>query len=135
MFEQARLLAAQIPDSLYKFALYSRVGIDALSRGDAQAAPRNFLLALDMAERFGTASHRVNSLSNLASSQHDLGNDEDAIPLLSEALDIIGNDRVNHLQTAGLGQPGDVLPVRRQAGAGAGAGRAVSMRRRSPAWR
>jgi two-component system cell cycle response regulator len=98
LFEQARLLAAQSPDSLYKFALYSRVGIDALSRGDALAAPRNFLLALDMAERFGTASHRVNSLSNLASSQHDLGNDEDAIPLLSEALEIIGNDRVNHLK-------------------------------------
>ncbi|HEY5800881.1 MAG TPA: tetratricopeptide repeat protein, partial [Burkholderiaceae bacterium] len=97
-FELARNLAAQIPDSLYKFALFNRVGIDALSRGDAQAAPRNFLLALDMAERFGTASHRVNSLSNLASSQHDLGNDEDAIPLLSEALDIIGHDRVNHLK-------------------------------------
>ena len=85
----ARKLATQIPDSLYKFALYNRLGIDALSRGDGSAGPRNFLLALDIAERFGTASHRVNMLSNLASCQHDLSNDEDAIPLLVEAMDII----------------------------------------------
>ncbi len=97
-FDRARALAGQIPDSLYKFALYSRIGIDALGRGDARAAPRNFLLALDMAERFGTAAHRINSLSNLASSQHDLGNDEDAIPLLTEALEIIDSDRVDHLR-------------------------------------
>ncbi|WP_326940201.1 GGDEF domain-containing protein [Actimicrobium sp. GrIS 1.19] len=88
----ARKLAGQIPDSLYKFSLYNRLGIDALSRGDISAGPRNFLLALDMAERFGTASHRVNMLSNLASCQHDLSNDEDAIPLLMEALDIIRNE-------------------------------------------
>jgi diguanylate cyclase (GGDEF)-like protein len=97
-FEAARNFANQIPDSLFKFSLYSRAGIDASNRGDNRAGPRNFLLALDMAERFGTASHRVNSLSNLASSQHDLGNDEDAIPLLKEALDIIDNDSVNHLK-------------------------------------
>ncbi len=88
----ARKLSTQIPDSLYKFALYNRLGIDALSRGDANAGPRNFLLALDIAERFGTASHRVNMLSNLASCQHDLSNDDDAIPLLIEAMDIINTE-------------------------------------------
>ena len=88
----ARKLAVQIPDSLYKFSLYNRLGIDALTRGDANAGPRNFLLALDIAERFGTASHRVNMLSNLASCQHDLSNDEDAIPLLMEAMDIINTE-------------------------------------------
>ena len=97
-FDQARALAAQIPDSLHKFSLFNRMGIDAFNRGDTASAPRNFLLALGMAERFGTASHRVNILSNLASMQHDLGNDEDAIPLLGEALDIISNDRLTHLQ-------------------------------------
>lgn len=97
-FDNARALASQIPDSLHKFSLYNRLGIDALSRGDSRAGPRNFLLALDMAERFGTAAHRVNSLSNLASSQHDLGNDEDAITLLSEALDIINGDNIGHLR-------------------------------------
>ena len=97
-FDAARKLAAQIPDSLHKFLLYNRMGIDALNRGDTAAAPRNFLLALDMAERFGTPSHRVNILSNLASMQHDLGNDEDAIPLLAEALEIIEDDRLNHMQ-------------------------------------
>ena len=96
-FDLARQLAAQIPDSLHKFLLYNRLGIDALNRGDTAAAPRNFLLALDMAERFGTASHRVNILSNLASMQHDLGNDEDAIPLLGEALDIIAQDKLVHM--------------------------------------
>ncbi len=97
-FDEARALAAQIPDSLHKFSLFNRIGIDALNRGDTAGAPRYFLLALDMAERFGTASHRVNILSNLASMQHDLGNDEDAIPLLNEALDIISNDHLMHLQ-------------------------------------
>lgn len=97
-FDQAREVAAHIPDTLHKFMLYSRLGIDALNRGDTRSGPRNFLLALDIAERFGTASHRVNSLSNLASSQHDLGNDEDAIPLLYEALEIIGNDKLVHQQ-------------------------------------
>ncbi|HEV7817426.1 MAG TPA: GGDEF domain-containing protein, partial [Janthinobacterium sp.] len=97
-FEQAREVAAHSPDTLHKFMLYSRIGIDALNRGDTRSGPRNFLLALDIAERFGTASHRVNSLSNLASSQHDLGNDEDAIPLLVEALDIIGNEKLAHQQ-------------------------------------
>lgn len=93
-FEAARQIATQIPDSLYKFSLYNRGGIDAVNRGDTRAGPRDFLLALDMAERFGTAAHRVNSLSNLASSQHDLGNDEDAIPLLGEALDLIRRDNL-----------------------------------------
>ncbi|MES2129661.1 MAG: diguanylate cyclase [Pseudomonadota bacterium] len=97
-FDQARNLAGQLPDSLHKFLLYNRLGIDALNRGDTRSGPRNFLLALDIAERFGTASHRVNSLSNLASSVHDLGNDEDAIPLLYEALDIIRNEELAHLQ-------------------------------------
>ena len=96
-FDLARELAAQIPDSLHKFLLYNRLGIDALNRGDTATAPRNFLLALDMAERFGTASHRVNILSNLASMQHDLGNDEDAIPLLGEALDIIAQEKLVHM--------------------------------------
>ena len=53
----------------------------------------------DIAERFGSPAHRVNSLSNLASSQHDLGNDEDAIPLLVEALDIIGTQKLKYQQT------------------------------------
>ena len=97
-FEQAQALAVQIPDTLHKFMLYSRIGIDALNRGDTGAGPRHFLLALDIAERYGTAAHRVNSLSNLASSQHDLGNDEDAIPLLYEALDIVACDRLQHQQ-------------------------------------
>ena len=90
--DSARKLAGQLPDSLYKFALYNRLGIDALTRGDINAGPRNFLLALDIAERFGTASHRVNMLSNLASCQHDLSNDEDAIPILNEALEIIDTE-------------------------------------------
>ncbi|MBI3229807.1 MAG: diguanylate cyclase [Burkholderiales bacterium] len=98
IFETARNLSTQIPDSLYKFSLYNRMGIDALNRGDSRAGPRCFLLALDMAERFGTAAHRVNSLSNLASSQHDLGNDEDAVPLLSEALEIIESENVSQLR-------------------------------------
>jgi two-component system cell cycle response regulator len=97
-FDQAREVASQVPDTLHKFMLYNRIGIDALNRGDSRSGPRNFLLALDIAERFGTASHRVNSLSNLASSQHDLGNDEDAIPMLYEALDIIGNEKLEHQQ-------------------------------------
>jgi diguanylate cyclase (GGDEF)-like protein len=97
-FEQAREMAAHVPDALHKFMLYNRIGIDALNRGDSRSGPRNFLLALDIAERFGTASHRVNSLSNLASSQHDLGNDEDAIPMLYEALEIVGNERLEHQQ-------------------------------------
>ena len=97
-FEQARALASETPDSLHKFMLYNRLGIDALNRGDTRSGPRNFLLALDIAERFGTAAHRVNSLSNLASSQHDLGNDEDAIPLLYEALDIIGQQGLQQQQ-------------------------------------
>ena len=97
-FDLARALAAQIPDSLHKFSLFNRMGIDALNRGDTADAPRNFLLALDMAERFGTPSHRVNILSNLASMQHDLGNDEDAIPLLGEALDIISHDQLIQMQ-------------------------------------
>ena len=97
-FEQARALAAETPDTLHKFMLYNRLGIDALNRGDTRSGPRNFLLALDIAERFGTAAHRVNSLSNLASSQHDLGNDEDAIPLLYEALDIIHQQTLPHQQ-------------------------------------
>lgn len=95
-FEQALALSGQIPDSLHKFMLYNRIGIDALNRGDTLSGPRNFLLALDIAERFGTAAHRVNSLSNLASSQHDLGNDEDAIPLLGEALAIVDSDKLAH---------------------------------------
>lgn len=99
----ARKLAGQIPDSLYKFSLYNRLGIDALTRGDANAGPRNFLLALDIAERFGTASHRVNMLSNLASCQHDLSNDEDAIPLLIEALDIIEQDGLHSLRPVVVG--------------------------------
>ncbi|MDY7574242.1 diguanylate cyclase [Actimicrobium sp. CCI2.3] len=90
--DNARKLASQIPDSLNKFSLYNRLGIDAISRGDISAGPRNFLLALDIAERFGTASHRVNMLSNLASCQHDLSNDDDAIVLLGEALDIIRHE-------------------------------------------
>jgi two-component system, cell cycle response regulator len=98
-FLQARSLAAQIPDSLHKFMLYARLGVDALNRGDTQDGPRNFLLALDIAERFGSPAHRVNSLSNLASSQHDLGNDEDAIPLLVEALEIIGTQKLRYQQT------------------------------------
>jgi len=98
-FFLARKLAAQIPDSLHKFMLYARLGVDALNRGDTQEGPRNFLLALDIAERFGTPAHRVNSLSNLASSQHDLGNDEDAIPLLYEALDIIGTQKLKYQHT------------------------------------
>lgn len=98
-FTRARTLAAQIPDSLHKFMLYARLGVDALNRGDTQQGPRNFLLALDIAERFGTPAHRVNSLSNLASSQHDLGNDEDAIPLLYEALEIIGTQRLKYQHT------------------------------------
>lgn len=97
-FDAARGLATQIPDSLHKFLLYNRMGIDALNRGDTAAAPRHFLLALDLAERFGTPSHRVNILSNLASMQHDLGNDEDAIPLLGEALEIIEGDGLNQMQ-------------------------------------
>ncbi|WP_338845762.1 diguanylate cyclase [Massilia sp. W12] len=97
-FDNALQLAHQIPDSLYKFSLFNRMGIDALSRGDSRSGPRNFLLSLDMAERFGTAAHRVNALSNLASSQHDLGNDEDAIPLLSEALGILDNQHLPHLR-------------------------------------
>lgn len=97
-FENARLLAAQIPDSLYKFSLYHRMGIDALNRGDSRSGPRHFLHALDMAERFGTSAHRVNSLSNLASCQHDLGNDEDAIPLLTEAVEIIEAEDIGHLR-------------------------------------
>ncbi len=96
-FDKARDLAARIPDSLFKFSLYNRSGIDALNRGDNHSAPRDFLLALDMAERFGTPSHRVNSLSNLASCQHDLGNDEDAVPLLQEALGVIKQHRVEHM--------------------------------------
>jgi diguanylate cyclase (GGDEF)-like protein len=95
-FELALDLANQIPDSLHKFMLFNRLGIDALNRGDTSAGPRNFLLALDIAERYGTAAHRVNSLSNLASSVHDLGNDEDAIPLLGEALAIVGHDKLHH---------------------------------------
>lgn len=95
-FEQALDLAHQIPDSLHKFMLFNRLGIDALNRGDTSAGPRSFLLALDIAERFGTAAHRVNILSNLASSVHDLGNDEDAIPLLCEALAIVGQDKLHH---------------------------------------
>ncbi len=98
-FLQARSQAAQIPDSLHKFMLYARLGVDALNRGDTQDGPRNFLLALDIAERFGSPAHRVNSLSNLASSQHDLGNDEDAIPLLYEALEIIGTQKLKYQQT------------------------------------
>jgi len=98
-FLQARTQAAQIPDSLHKFMLYARLGVDALNRGDTQDGPRNFLLALDIAERFGSPAHRVNSLSNLASSQHDLGNDEDAIPLLVEALEIIGTQKLKYQQT------------------------------------
>ena len=98
-FLQARSQAAQIPDSLHKFMLYARLGVDALNRGDTQDGPRNFLLALDIAERFGSPAHRVNSLSNLASSQHDLGNDEDAIPLLVEALEIIGTQKLKYQQT------------------------------------
>ncbi|OBV40407.1 GGDEF domain-containing protein [Janthinobacterium psychrotolerans] len=98
-FLLARQLAAQIPDSLHKFMLYARLGVDALNRGGTQEGPRNFLLALDIAERFGTPAHRVNSLSNLASSQHDLGNDEDAIPLLYEALDIIGTQKLRYQHT------------------------------------
>jgi two-component system, cell cycle response regulator len=97
-FGTAHNLASMIPDSLFKFSLYNRAGIDAINRGENHLAPRNFLLALDMAERFGTQSHRVNSLSNLASCQHDLGNDEDAIPLLQEALDIIRQHNVHHLR-------------------------------------
>jgi diguanylate cyclase (GGDEF)-like protein len=97
-FDKARDLAARIPDSLFKFSLYNRSGIDALNRGDNHSAPRNFLLALDMAERFGTPSHRVNSLSNLASCQHDLGNDEDAVPLLQEAIGVIEQHRVEHMR-------------------------------------
>ena len=81
--------AAQIADQI----------VDALNRGDTQDGPRNFLLALDIAERFGSPAHRVNSLSNLASSQHDLGNDEDAIPLLVEALEIIGTQKLKYQQT------------------------------------
>lgn len=96
-FDLARILATRIPDSLHKFLLYNRLGIDALNRGDTAAAPRHYLMALDMAERFGTASHRANILSNLASMQHDLGNDEDAIPMLGEALDLIGDDQLTHL--------------------------------------
>lgn len=92
--DTARKLAGQIPDSLNKFSLYNRLGIDALSRGDISAGPRNFLLALDIAERFGTASHRVNILSNLASCQHDLSNDEDAMLLLGEALEIIHHEKL-----------------------------------------
>lgn len=98
-FLMARSQAAQIPDSLHKFMLYARLGVDALNRGDTQDGPRNFLLALDIAERFGSPAHRVNSLSNLASSQHDLGNDEDAIPLLVEALEIIGTQKLKYQQT------------------------------------
>ncbi len=98
-FLLARQFAAQIPDSLHKFMLYARLGVDALNRGDTQEGPRNFLLALDIAERFGTPAQRVNSLSNLASSQHDLGNDEDAIPLLYEALDIIGTQKLKYQHT------------------------------------
>ena len=97
-FEQALALAGQVPDTLHKFMLYNRIGIDALNRGDTLSGPRNFLLALDIAERYGTAAHRVNSLSNLASSQHDLGNDEDAIPLLSEALELVHGDKLTHQQ-------------------------------------
>ena len=93
-FEQARELGAHIPDSLHKFMLHTRLGIDAQNRGDTLGGPRCFLLALDIAERFGSAAHRVNSLSNLASSQHDLGNDEDAIPLLYEALGIIDAEQL-----------------------------------------
>jgi diguanylate cyclase (GGDEF)-like protein len=95
-FDAALDLARQIPDTLHKFMLYNRLGIDALNRGDTSSGPRNFLLALDIAERFGTAAHRVNSLSNLASSVHDLGNDEDAIPLLVEALAIVHHDKLHH---------------------------------------
>ncbi|MDC8759648.1 sensor domain-containing diguanylate cyclase [Janthinobacterium fluminis] len=95
-FGHARALAAHLPDSLHKFMLHTRLGIDALNRGELRSGPRNFLLALDIAERFGTAAHRVNSLSNLASLQHDLGNDEDAIPLLYEALDLIGEEPLPH---------------------------------------
>ncbi|MEC5163763.1 two-component system cell cycle response regulator [Janthinobacterium sp. CG_S6] len=98
-FDNARALASHIPDSLHKFMLHTRLGIDAQSRGDGRGGPRSFLLALDIAERFGSAAHRVNSLSNLASTQHDLGNDEDAIPLLGEALDIIGHQQL-HQQRA-----------------------------------
>ena len=96
-FDLARTLATQIPDSLHKFLLYNRLGIDALNRGDTAAAPRHYMMALDMAERFGTAAHRANILSNLASLQHDLGNDEDAIPMLGEALDMIAEDQLTHL--------------------------------------
>ncbi len=95
-FDNARALAAHLPDSLHKFMLHTRLGIDAQSRGESRGGPRCFLLALDIAERFGTAAHRVNSLSNLASAQHDLGNDEDAIPLLAEALDLIGQQQLHH---------------------------------------
>jgi diguanylate cyclase (GGDEF)-like protein len=95
-FDSALDLAGQIPDTLHKFMLYNRLGIDALNRGDTSSGPRNFLLALDIAERFGTAAHRVNSLSNLASSVHDLGNDEDAIPLLVDALAIVNHDKLHH---------------------------------------
>lgn len=97
-FATAHNLASMIPDSLFKFSLYNRAGIDAINRGENHQAPRHFLLAVDMAERFGTPSHRVNSLSNLASCQHDLGNDEDAVPLLQEALEIIGQYNVHHLK-------------------------------------
>lgn len=97
-FDIAHNLASMIPDSLFKFSLYNRAGIDAINRGENHLAPRNFLLAVDMSERFGTPSHRVNSLSNLASCQHDLGNDEDAVPLLQEALEIIRQYNVNHLK-------------------------------------
>jgi diguanylate cyclase (GGDEF)-like protein len=98
-FDLARKLASRLPDSLFKFSLYNRIGIDAINRGDNHIAPRNFLLALDMAERFGTPSHRVNALSNLASCQHDLGNDEDAVPLLQEALEAIEQYNVVHFKS------------------------------------
>ena len=55
-FDMARSLASQIPDSLHKFMLHSRLGVDALNRGDTQSGPRNFLLALDIAERYGSPS-------------------------------------------------------------------------------
>jgi hypothetical protein len=98
-FLQARSQAAQIPDSLHKFMLYARLGVDALNRGDTQDGPRNFLLALDSpsasaAPRTGSTACRTwrrrRSMTWAMMKTPSL---------LVEALDIIGTQKLKYQQT------------------------------------
>ncbi|MDK2123296.1 tetratricopeptide repeat-containing diguanylate cyclase [Parachitinimonas caeni] len=96
---EAADLAERVGRLFDQFVVYNTLGVASFETGRNVDGLRYLYRTLDVARQDGSPSSLAIILSNLGSTQHELGNYEDAKQLLLEAMAVVSNHRLeNYMQ-------------------------------------